>query len=672
MPIDFISNFLSGIVDFIAANPAFAGFICFFVAMGEALFLIGLFFPSTVVLVGAGTLIGLGELDFWPLFIWTTAGAVTGDAISYWVGYTFKGRLRNIWPLNKYPEWLQKGEDYFAQHGGKSIFIGRFVPGVKSVVPGIAGMADMNFIRFSVFNVSSAFAWSALHLVPGVMAGSALFAVGEINTRLAIALGGLCVAIFIAVVLVRWFVLFILPIFGGTHQALVNWFASRPDRPSQWIAKTYDTDNPRSVGMLVSAVVLLVLLPLFFWFIGNVTPGMTMVRADLAINNFFELVRSPKLDAIMIPVYLLGSGFVVLCVSLSAGIYLILRKAWRRGIGLLITIGSSAVFVMVMKSLFSRGHNIDLSKGPDYISLSSGHATITTVLVGTIAVLIAHERSRKIRALVFSLAASYAILVGFARIYLGVHWTSDVLAGLIFGAALVSVFAFIFGHIHNEKIGRNALAAITIGACTIAGFWYVPKHFENTAHLYQPHHKVKALRLANWLNEGWEKLPMQRVSLSGELEEDLILQWFGKLSSLQDSLSQQGWQAAASWNIPSFSGYLEGQTPITALPPVPHTHMGYLPALVMVRQIDKEHRQVLWIWTTQFKIQSEDDKAAPLYVGALQQEKTLRPFGELSALTQEKTKPNVAALLKFFPGALLHQRTNGVDVILAGDKPIHR
>ncbi|MEP4272598.1 MAG: DedA family protein, partial [Roseibium sp.] len=154
-----MTEFLDPVLTFIADNPSLAGLICFLAAMGEALFLVGLFVPSTVVLVGAGTLVGLGKLDVVPIFIWTTLGATAGDAISYWVGYTFKDKLKNMWPLKRYAHMVESGEAFFKRHGGKSVFIGRFVPGVKSVVPGIAGMAGMNFTRFSVVNGTSDIAW---------------------------------------------------------------------------------------------------------------------------------------------------------------------------------------------------------------------------------------------------------------------------------------------------------------------------------------------------------------------------------------------------------------------------------------------------------------------------------------------------------------------------------
>ncbi|MEL7527318.1 MAG: DedA family protein, partial [Pseudomonadota bacterium] len=190
-----MTDFIDPVLTFIAENPGLAGLICFLAAMGEALFIIGLFVPTTVVLVGAGTLVGLGKLDPVPLFIWTTLGATAGDAISYWIGYRFKDKIKSMWPLNKYEHMIVSGEKFFERHGGKSVFFGRFVPGVKSVVPGIAGMAGMNFTRFSVVNVTSAFAWTIAHMGPGIIAGSALSAIGQISGRLALVLGALLLII---------------------------------------------------------------------------------------------------------------------------------------------------------------------------------------------------------------------------------------------------------------------------------------------------------------------------------------------------------------------------------------------------------------------------------------------------------------------------------------------
>lgn len=157
--------------------------IIFLVAAGEAVFIVGLFVPSTVVLVGAGALVGAGQLPFLPVFLLTTLGAIVGDAISFWFGRRYRHHLVAMWPLTRYPTLLQKGEQFFERYGGSSVFIGRFIPGIKSVIPGIAGMMGLPLLRFSVINCVSAVAWAAVHLVPAMGVGMGLSAIDPADPK---------------------------------------------------------------------------------------------------------------------------------------------------------------------------------------------------------------------------------------------------------------------------------------------------------------------------------------------------------------------------------------------------------------------------------------------------------------------------------------------------------
>src|SRR6202163_726520 len=160
-----------------------------------------MFSPSTVVLVGIGGLIGLGKASFWPVFIATILGAVIGDATSYWTGRIYKERLVEIWPFSRHHGLLTAGQRHFAVHGGKSVVIGRFIPGIKPVVSGVAGIMGMGAVRFAILNVLSAIAWAAVHLLPGIWTGLALTGLSAISKRLAIVIGVLVIGI----VLAMWF-----------------------------------------------------------------------------------------------------------------------------------------------------------------------------------------------------------------------------------------------------------------------------------------------------------------------------------------------------------------------------------------------------------------------------------------------------------------------------------
>ncbi|MCK7613957.1 bifunctional DedA family/phosphatase PAP2 family protein [Roseibium sediminicola] len=662
-----MTDFLDPVLTFIAENPSLAGLICFLAAMGEALFIIGLFVPTTVVLVGAGTLVGLGKLDPVPLFIWTTLGATAGDAVSYWIGYTFKDKIKTMWPLNKYAHMVESGEKFFQQHGGKSVFIGRFVPGVKSVVPGIAGMAGMNFTRFSVVNVTSAFAWTVVHIAPGIIAGSALGAIGQISGRLALVLGALLFVIFLIVMLGRWLILIILPLFPNAHAAIVRGFARRQDRVSQWIARNFDPAHPRSAGMLASALLLLITMPAFFWIVGEIAPGEPMVRADLAILNLFDSLRTPAGDKIMVFMTSLGDGIVVAAVTFAVALYLFARKAWRRGTGFIIAMAGTALFVPLFKLLLHRSRPIELYAGADAYSFPSGHATLTAVLFGICAVLVAHDLNRWAKASIFTVTATFVITIGFSRVYLGAHWMSDVLAGLLFGTAMVSAFAFVFGPIHNEKIGRTTVAAIVVATLAVFGGWHLDKSFDKALLTYEPRSNKEVLTASGWREGRWRTLPARRIELNGDQEEPLVIQYAGPLEPFAQKAETAGWQVPPKWSLSSAGGFVEGKTPPDSLPILPRSQNGRQPALVLIRKDPDEAggRWVLRLWPSRYEI-LEGGSLEPLYLGSVVHEDILRPMGEFSGPRTDVHVPDPAdnpALL--LSGAVTRKRPDGDEVVLA-------
>jgi len=191
---------LQSYLDILAGHPYWAVVLVFVVAMGEAILVIGLFMPSTVVLVGAGTLVGASRLPFWPIMISTVLGCIVGDQISFWAGRFYGDSLRQMWPLKKYPHLLERGEDYVRSHGKMSVAIGRFIPAIKSVVPGIAGMLGMGQLQFLAVNVLSGIAWGVAHVVPGILLGQTLIAASDTVEKI---LTGVILAA-VAAAAVRW------------------------------------------------------------------------------------------------------------------------------------------------------------------------------------------------------------------------------------------------------------------------------------------------------------------------------------------------------------------------------------------------------------------------------------------------------------------------------------
>ena len=173
-----LTDWLEMLLEQLSGNIWLALLFIFLIAATEAVFILGLFIPSTPVLLLAGGLIADGRLPFWEIYLVAVLGAVVGDAISYTVGYWLKDSIKTVWPFRNYLHLIDRGEAFFARHGGKSVFIGRFIPGVKAVVPGIAGMFGMDYRRFSIINVTSAFVWAAAHILPGMLLSAWLRSMG--------------------------------------------------------------------------------------------------------------------------------------------------------------------------------------------------------------------------------------------------------------------------------------------------------------------------------------------------------------------------------------------------------------------------------------------------------------------------------------------------------------
>ena len=161
----------------IAAHANWAPAIVFVTTFGESFAFLSLVFPGTTLLVAAGTLMSGGTLPYTPVLVGAVLGATLGDSVSYWIGRRFGGNIARLWPFSRYPDMLPRGIRFFARHGGKSIFIGRFFGPVRAIIPLAAGVMRMSRPRFWVANVTSALVWAPMLLFVGD-------AVGDIGDRL--------------------------------------------------------------------------------------------------------------------------------------------------------------------------------------------------------------------------------------------------------------------------------------------------------------------------------------------------------------------------------------------------------------------------------------------------------------------------------------------------------
>lgn len=155
------------LIDFVREHQMWAIPLVFFLAFGESLAFISLLVPATVILLGIGALIGESGIVLWPIWLAAALGAFFGDWVSYWVGWHYKYRVAEMWPLSRHPDLLPRGQRFFERWGLPGVFLGRFFGPLRAVVPLVAGICNMPQRRFQFANFASAFVWATGILVPG-------------------------------------------------------------------------------------------------------------------------------------------------------------------------------------------------------------------------------------------------------------------------------------------------------------------------------------------------------------------------------------------------------------------------------------------------------------------------------------------------------------------------
>ena len=609
-------------LDFFSANPEWALVIIFLIAMGEALLIIGLFVPSTAVLVGAGVLVGTGHLSFWPVIAATAVGCIVGDQISYWAGRLFGERLKTLWPLSLYPQLVNKGEDFVRQHGGKSVAIGRFVPGVKSVVPGVVGMLGMNQLFFVFVNVTSGVVWSFAHVVPGVLIGQGLAFAGELSGRLLVVLLVLLVLLALAGYVIRLAAAGVSPYLNHLLSRVSDWARARPGRSWQRFAKAVSPDNPRSVVIVLFAAIAFTCVVALANLGFRAASGDAVSNVDLSVATLMRETRNAPADEIMTVITMMGDTVVILALALAVLGWLIWHKAYRAAYAAGFAILAAKLFEVAIKLGIQRARPGEFGyHGPELFSFPSGHATMAAVTFGVLAVLVSHSMGRWGRAVVYAICAVLVVMIAYSRVYLGAHWLSDVVAGLLFGTVMMAAFGVAIEAIPPRRIKPLGLFASALGVFIVAGGLHVATGLTRANEIYAMPERRILVPVADWVAKDWQTLPARRIDLAGRPEEVFIAQYAGELSSFSAELQRQGWALVPVWTWRESLPYLNPNASLGELAPRPALHEGLKAKLTLTRSSPgtPPAREVLRVYKTDLAA-AEGAIYKPIYLVSLTRE----------------------------------------------------
>jgi membrane protein DedA with SNARE-associated domain len=171
---DFVASYIDSLIGFVSAHAWLAYLTLFLAALLEAVPIVGSVIPGSTIILALSALVPGGELRLQWVLAAATAGAVLGDGSAFWIGHRTQREILNSWPLSRYPGVIAQSEAFFNRWGALAVFFARFVPPIRAFVPITAGALGMPPVRFYAVNIPAILLWAPAHVLPGVLAVSAL------------------------------------------------------------------------------------------------------------------------------------------------------------------------------------------------------------------------------------------------------------------------------------------------------------------------------------------------------------------------------------------------------------------------------------------------------------------------------------------------------------------
>ncbi|PJC36467.1 PA-phosphatase [Candidatus Peregrinibacteria bacterium CG_4_9_14_0_2_um_filter_53_11] len=421
--------------------------IVFVAALLETTIGIGLFIPGSTIIFFMGALAAQGSADVSGLLIFSSIGALLGDNLNYYIGKkTGPGVIeRGIFVVK--PRYFKRGERFYRRRGDTSIFFGRFLPVLKETVPLVAGALGMSPRRFFLWNLLGAIGWSLVLILPGYFLAQSLNLAALWLTRA----GFFAVILFVLFVLLyfvrtflisrgRVFFRLVSSISRSIKSAIrqnpdVKSFMARHKKIRQFIRDRLSRKSFYGLPLTFLSIALLYAIFLFAGVVEGFVNADPVVLLDVRVANLLAIFRSDPLTQFFLWITLLGQWQIATLVVVALIVILLIWKKLRYIPPLLLCVLGGQLFTTAGKVIFQRPRPGVALYTESSFSFPSGHATIAIALYGFIAyMLIRHSRRWGRKVNLFFAGAVLIGLIGFSRLYLGVHYFSDVWGGYLAGA----------------------------------------------------------------------------------------------------------------------------------------------------------------------------------------------------------------------------------------------
>jgi len=412
-------NFLQIIEDIVRNGGLWFVFI---IAVVEALPFIGAVIPGHTFIILAGFLSFLGIFDLPSALIIVSLGAVVGDAIGYFAGKKFGMSL-----ISKYGKYfylkegyIEKSKELLNKHAGKALILGRFSPITRAFMPFFAGIGNISQGKFWFFNSLGGILWASASVMIGYIAGMGYQAIAGYIGHLFI-----------------W---------GFVYAGLLIW-------AYVFLEKREHLFHRKHLWTLILAVSSFIAFMKFLQDAFSDRFNLSII--DVNFNLFISQNINPILKNVFSFLSYMFNPEMILIYSVIILAYLLYKRHTMFIYFYCFTLGGGFILGQLFKNFIGRSRPFDLLISADGYSFPSSHALIVIILMGTLSYFVYRSNMVKyhLKSIVYAISFILVVLVSFSRLYLMVHWLTDVLAGLTLGIFWLT-FSLLLFHVLGKRRER--------------------------------------------------------------------------------------------------------------------------------------------------------------------------------------------------------------------------
>lgn len=360
-----------------------------------------------------------GKFDTTVSITLAALGTFTGSMFAYTVGYLFgeKVVLKIGKPFHITKQSLLKANAALEKHKAAYIILCRFIPGARHVVPYLSGISRVDAVKNALYNLLSGAIWCASFICLGRFAGSKWHYIGKFVGSYTIL--ALVLIIFIYIVF-KYF-------------------------------------NRHKVSIITLAVSLIVLTGIIMGLVKN-----ELSPLDNTVYSFISQFINPGLTKAMKFISNFGTFYFLLAAAaVIAAVLLIKRKSRFHAAMTTVNLISVSILCLIFKNIFERARpDINQLVAVHGYSFPSAHSMLSAAFYGYLVYLCAVFLKKPYRQAASAFLILLTLAVGISRIYLGVHYTSDVIGGYMSGLSWLVIFITVskyFGQKFKNKINLKSV-----------------------------------------------------------------------------------------------------------------------------------------------------------------------------------------------------------------------